>query len=239
MRYIWGSRRLSMAIIFLAALSFNNWLLALVFNRPLLFRGGSVSEFGVPTQPYSWVFRSMDILAGTLLIILAIWQAKHARSNAAGFRILVVATTVLGIANAIDGLLPLSCSETMDAGCNIPVSISLTHFAMPHHAYSSIAIGLCYLLLPLAGYVYAGRLKLRFFSLVSAALLATALLSLVSVTREYISKGSFSVHTWGFAQEVQMTLLGLWFISWFFAARADALYTSLLDRLSHRKKLSG
>lgn len=202
-------------MLFLAVLAFNNWLLGLIFDRRLLLHGAAVSELSVPSVPHAWLFRVLDIVSGVLFIVVALILAKRPPKKGKSHVFLITGTLVLGIANIVDGLFPLHCSDTANAACTIPVRISLTHFALPDHAYSSIIIGASYLALPLAGLIYSWLHKLRAFMIVSGVATIAALVSFATAIEHYIIKNSFSVHTLGFSQEAQMLLFGIWFIFWY------------------------
>lgn len=210
-----STKHISSAVLWLAVLSFNNWLLAIVFNRQLLLRDGSVSEFSVASQPHSWLFRSLDIISGLLFLAVAVLIYKKTRPGGIGARIIILATTLLAIGNFFDALIPLNCSEALSANCQLPVNISLTHLVLPDHAYSSIAIGLSYFLLPLGGFIYGKARGWRTFMYISAAVLAVALISFISVLGNYATKNSFSIRTFGLSQEIQMMVIGFWFVSWY------------------------
>lgn len=201
----------------LSALAFNNWLFALILNPHLLLKDGSVSEFSVPSQPYSWVFRVADVISGLLFLTLSAWALKFMRTNQKVHKwlyILAIGLAVFGIANIIDAWLPLDCSNTISSSCQVTVTLSLSHIILPSHAYSSVIIAVSYLLLPLAGYKYARANRLRAFEHVSLITLGVASLSLATAIQGYLHQSSFTVHTAGFSQEVQMLIVGWWLITW-------------------------
>lgn len=216
-------RNLPIALACLTALAFNNWLLASVLNPHLFLKDGSVSEFSVPSQPHSWVFRFADIVSGILFLALAVAVFKFMKTNQKTrnwIYILAAGLAVFGIANGVDALLPLNCSNTIGSSCEATVAISLRHLILPSHAYSSVIIAVSYFLLPLAGYKYALANKLRIFELVSLISLGVAILSLATAVGQYIRQNSFTVHTAGFPQEAQMLIVGVWLVVWFFSLRS-------------------
>ncbi len=206
----------------LAALSLNNWLLGLAFNRHLLFRGGAISEFSALDQPHHIVFRSLDVVGGALLIILAVILAK-AMVRASGYYILIFSTVALGLANMADALQPLKCSETLTASCWIPVKVSLSHLTIPSHGYSSVVIGVCYLALPVGGWIYANHIKSKALKITSIILSAIAVAYLLAAVAEYLITGAFSDKAWGPSQEIQTLLLGGWFIVWYRSTRKEPI----------------
>lgn len=217
MRLITKSWHAEAAILWLAVATFNNWLLAIFFNPALLMRDGSVSELSVISQPHAWLFRSLDIFSALLFLALAVLMGQKIRPLKLGGRLIILATVILGAGNFFDALIPLNCSQTLSSACQLPVNLSLHHLVLPDHAYSSIAIGLSYFLLPLGGLIYALQMRLRTFMQISALVLVIALISLFSVLGEYVAKNSFSVRTFGLTQEIQMLIIGLWFIFWYYS----------------------
>jgi hypothetical protein len=211
---------LKLTIIGLGALLYNNWLLGNWLNPNLFKNNGSVSEFSVHSQPHALVFRSLDIISGLLIVIIArmfanqLWRSKHEK-------IILLATTILGLANIMDALRALPCSETLSNKCVIPVSISLSHYQVPAHGYSSTAIALCYFLLPLMGLIYALKRRLWFISTISFLAVADALASFVSALINYIHSRSLSVYTSGAGQEVEMIILAIWLAAFYVSVVRD------------------
>jgi len=197
----------------LAGFCFNNWLFGLVLNHHLLFSRGAVSELSALDQPHQLLFRSLDVVAGILFVALAAVLARTTPRRR-GYKWLVYGTAALGIANVLDAFQPLACSETLNKSCVIPVQVSLSHLSIPTHGYSSIVIAICYLLLPLAGWAYAKGLKAKNFKFLSVALTVLATAYLLAAVLEYLISGTFSDKAWGPTQEVQMLLLGIWFVLW-------------------------
>lgn len=206
------SSKFILAIAALAALAFNNWLLGPLLNKLLFSSNGSVSEFSAITQPHYWVFRGLDIVSGSLFIILALLMSQKLSVVSKARTVLLWGTAIMGTANIIDALFSLPCSETLDSGCSLPVNISLNHFQMPSHGYSSIIIAICYFALPLAGFVYASAQKSRDLMVLSIIALAVALESFLSAILQYSVHRTFSVKSLGLGQEVQMTIMGIWLV---------------------------
>ncbi|GEM_PF-2419762 len=218
------SRYYLSAIACLAALTFNNWLLAFIFNRRLLLHDGSVSELAVINQPYSWLFRSMDILSGLLFIVLAVLAYRLRRATHTNRRwayILIIGLAVFGLANALDASFPLNCSNTLSRSCNLPIEIDFSRIVLPSHAYSSVTIAAGYFLLPLAGYMYARSNRLRSLERVSLITIGVAIFSFASAIHGYLHQKSLTVHTAGLPQEIQMLILGWWLLVWFYSIRPD------------------
>jgi hypothetical protein len=125
-------------------------------------------------------------------------------------RFLAVGIGVLGAANIFDAIFSLPCSETLSPSCSIPINLSPAHLQLPQHALSSVVIGVCYLLLPVAALVYALRRRLNTMAGLSTLLIVNSLWSLVSAVAEYIRAGAPTTKTSGGGQEVQMLVVGVW-----------------------------
>lgn len=194
-----------------AAILFNNWILGIFLNNHLFLTGGSVSEFSASTQPYHWLFRLLDIVSGLLLAGLGILiyrlLAGRRYYSWLGFGLLI-----LGLSNCMDAVLPLPCSGTVDAHCNAPVRISLHRVSLPTHVFSSTLIGLCYVLIPLAVYLYANRVGNQAMKLLSWVVLVSTLLFFGLLALESFYESSVFSHLAGYSQELQMILLGWLFV---------------------------
>ncbi len=220
------SRRYVSVIVFLAALTYNNWLLAFIFNRRLLLHDGSVSELSVISQPHSWLFRLMDILSGLLFIVLAVLAYRLMKTSHTSRRwayMLIIGVAAFGLANALDASFPLNCSDTLSRSCNMPIEIDFSRIILPSHAYSSLIIAVGYFLLPLAGYMYARSNRLRGLERVSLVTIGVAIFSCASAMHGYLHQKSLTVHTAGLPQEIQMLILGWWLVVWFYSIKPNEL----------------
>jgi hypothetical protein len=182
-----------------------------LLNHRLFAKNGSVSEYSATGQPYDWLFQSLDILSGTIIIFIGFSLWRKIGPSLIG-RALSAGLVVLGFANMIDATFILPCSQTLDSACNIPVNLSPHQFNVPPHAYSSVIIGVCYLVLPLLALIYSYRLQLNHLAAISLAAVASAIFSLLSVLIEYSKNGGPTTKTSGGGQEIQMLILGVWLV---------------------------
>jgi len=197
-------------VLTLAILTFNNWLLGLFFDRPLLLHGATVSELSVTGQPHYWLFRYLDITSGFLFIFLAGWLVKINNFDSKLGRFLVYSLAVLGLANIFDAILPLPCASTV-SNCVGLESLSLKHLVIPYHTYSSIVIGaVMYAVIPLGGFLYAKAYKLLKY--ISVANIALGIITLISAFFEFILLPNGHDHVVSFEQQLQMILLALWIV---------------------------
>lgn len=83
-----------------------SWLWAPLLNPGLSDRLSLISDYETPQQPYSWLFRLCDALAGLLIIGLA-WLLIHRNQKIIGWLVMVI-----GICFFLDPLLPTTCRMT-------------------------------------------------------------------------------------------------------------------------------
>jgi hypothetical protein len=209
-------RNLIPLIAVLAAATFNNWLLAPLFNYHLFASNGSVSEFSAVDQPYYLVFRTLDVFSGLLFVLLALLLAQFLKQKDRWRHVLILGLAVLGIANIMDAVFTLPCSETLDKACKVPINVSLRHLEIPSHGYSSTIIAICYFLLPLAGIIYGRAREFKYLTVFSVIAALVALFSFGSAIAEYANEQAFSVRTSGISQEAQMIVMGIWLATWAF-----------------------
>jgi hypothetical protein len=210
------------SVVALTALTYNNWLLGTWLN-PLLFNhNGSVSELSVSAQPHSLVFRLLDVVAGLLLVATAVLFIRQLQESKTGKFILIV-TALMGVANIADAINTLPCSETLSQACQVPVSISLSHFQVPAHGYSSSVIAVCYLLLPLGGLFLAYRKRFWPLTVLSLLMVAESLASLGSALANYARHHGVTVQTSGRGQEWEMIVLAAWLIGFYFYIQRPGL----------------
>lgn len=208
--YVRGRARL--VLVAGGVLTFNNWILSFFLNRRLLVNGGSVSEFSAITQPHNWIFRALDVAAGILLILIAYILSRPVRKPEKSWKVLVASTAILGIANIADALIPLPCSGIIERACQSLVHLSLSNLSLPSHVYSSTVIGICYLILPIAGFVYARYQKIKHLQLISLSTVAITLAFfgfLLNSSLHGYYNGSAAT---GFTQELQMLALSVWLV---------------------------
>ena len=213
-RRVIASKHLTFWTLLLAVLTFNNWFLAFFFNKRLLLGGGAVSELSALSQPHAYLFRVLDVVSGLLFVLAALLIIRHLGYIKTRLQyILVAATALFGLANALDALLPLNCSETINSTCNLTVRLSLTHPYIPDHGYSSALIALSYLLLPAIGLWLAFRYRFWALSAISAMTIIIAVISVLSFLAGFWVTHSWSIRATGLSQELQMIAFGLWFIA--------------------------
>ncbi len=80
------------------------WLWAPYLNHALDYRTALISQYETAFQPYSWLFRSCDVLAGLLLVLVAV-RCLHRPASKVAVRLLLV----IGAGMVLDPLLSTTC----------------------------------------------------------------------------------------------------------------------------------
>src|SRR5689334_15514184 len=84
------------AVAWLAALTFNSWALAFIFNRRLFLHGGSVSELSVHGQPAALMFEVLGIVSGILIGLYAVLASAYTIGESKSRQILIYGTLIFG-----------------------------------------------------------------------------------------------------------------------------------------------
>jgi len=206
------SKRAKLVVLTIAAaITYNDWLLSPFLNRHLWSKDGSLSEYSIASQPYHLVFRLIDVLSGILLIYIGFRIYKLIQQYKTG-RLFGLSVILLGVANILDACFVLPCSETLSNSCSVPISLSLHHFRMPAHAYSSSLIGLCYFILPMLALIFAYRKRLSRLVGFSLLVVLESLYSLGSLLVMYNRAGGPTTKASGSGQVIEMLLLGIWLV---------------------------
>ncbi|MEV7191492.1 DUF998 domain-containing protein [Streptomyces sp. NPDC093510] len=132
----------AVAVLLLAgALAYSTWSAEVFVPTGLSPRTAYVSELAAEDQPYGTFFRTLDFLAGLLVLVAAasalLRLPLRDRWSAAGW----AGLALFGAATAADSRLPLSCAATADAGCAAREragAVPWTHTA--HTVSSSLAV---------------------------------------------------------------------------------------------------
>lgn len=140
--------RTKMLLLFAALfVLYNDWLLGPLFNAHASTRTSLISELSARTQPYHWVFQILDILAGSVTLMLLPWLWQYLRKLNLQYSLVLFAAVVsIGADNILDALLPISCAPSIDQQCNLIKTHSLLTQA---HLIESTAIGLVTFAAPL------------------------------------------------------------------------------------------
>ncbi len=127
--------RVSVVLAVVAGLAYCSWPLGYVLN-PLVSRRGLASELGALHQPYNWLFIALDVLAGALIVAVAILLWRGPDGHVRG--IVLANFALFGVLTAIDALLPMTCEPSLTT-CP-----SLSHQPMLIlHGIASISASIC------------------------------------------------------------------------------------------------
>lgn len=97
----------------LAGAIYNSWPLGFWLNPKVSNGGGLASELEGLHQPYNWVFILLDIVTGSLVVIVValLWQ-KHMRILG---KVALASFALFGLFTIIDALLPMPCEPSVAA----------------------------------------------------------------------------------------------------------------------------
>lgn len=95
---------------FLFLLSATTWLWAPYLNHGLSSRTTLISQYEVPGEPFSWLFRAGDILAG-LLVMAAAYTLLRSPKH----RVLAVLLFIAGVGFTLDPILTTTCRHVLNA----------------------------------------------------------------------------------------------------------------------------
>lgn len=108
-----GMQIKSRRTIFIWQLSFllcaTSWLWAPILNHALSSRTSLISQYETATQPYAWLFRLGDVLAGLLVVVLAYFFKKIDK------KMMAFIVAIIGVGMIADPLLTTSCKVVGNA----------------------------------------------------------------------------------------------------------------------------
>ena len=99
-----------------AAFAYGAWPVEWILDRRLSARRSFVSELGALTQPDAWVFNSLDLVAGVIVVALAFALAREIRGGQL-FTLGCVCLGVFGAGDTAEALLPMDCAPSLSARC--------------------------------------------------------------------------------------------------------------------------
>jgi hypothetical membrane protein len=201
------------------AAAYDSFLLARPLDSTLDPVNSYVSELGVRTQPASGVFRASDVLAGLLIVVLALMLRdglpRHRRREAGR-----AALAIAGAASVFDGWHPMGCAPSIEAACRPhPDVVGLIVQLREAHTVSSV-IGV---VAGLASMVLLGSLLReipRWRRLGELGLLAALVVIALGLLELPLSLAN---HWVGLVERLQV----LWMSGWFAALALLALRTAL------------
>jgi hypothetical protein len=199
-------------LLVLGALTYTAWALEAVLTTDLAPAHTYVSELAARNQPYGTLFRTTDLLAGTL-----VWAAGLLASlrlpfpgwwTKAGWAGLVL----FGTATAVDSRLPLSCAPTADPACAAQERAGLVPVAHSAHSVSS-TVALCGILVAMVALTLTARRYAPGAPLArSGPALVTLELAATAWTLTAIAVQETGHDGWGLgvAQRLQVGVIAVW-----------------------------
>ncbi|MFJ2258553.1 DUF998 domain-containing protein [Streptomyces sp. NPDC087844] len=189
-------------LLALAALTYSAWTMEALLPTSLPPAHTYVSELAATDQPYTTLFRTADLLAGTLVCAAA--ATLSARRTPPTAR---AALFLFGAATAVDSRLPLSCTPTTDPNCAARETAALVPWTHSAHTVSS-TVALCGILVAMVTLTRTTRTAPSYAgpTLVVLELAATAW-TLVAIAALESGHDGWGV---GIAQRLQVGVIAIW-----------------------------
>ncbi|WP_175954768.1 DUF998 domain-containing protein [Schaalia sp. Marseille-Q2122] len=143
---------LACLLLVLGALAYNNWALSSTLNPDLPAAAAFVSEYSVPSQPNSLIFRAMDAVSGALVLIAAIMVGIHRHllrvsgcvtrymAPPEGWSILAWLGTVLfALSTMADAAFPMTCALSILPPAEATAPPCVGPLASAHDVTSTLA----------------------------------------------------------------------------------------------------
>jgi hypothetical protein len=107
-----GMSRLGWRIICFAVLAgalYYSWPLGYWLN-PAVGQHGLASDLEATGQPYNWLFTTLDVVSGALILLVTIWLARAWRPFMnISIKFILWGYGLFGVLTATDALLPMNC----------------------------------------------------------------------------------------------------------------------------------
>lgn len=200
---MWHPRTKTLLLCTAIFVFYNDWLLGPFINNRISNRYSLISELSARTQTYHWIFQTLDILAGLMILSALPWLWRFLHKF--DFRyalILFITIASIGVDNIADALMPISCAPSVDESCNLLGTHSLLTQA---HLVESTAIGIITFVAPLLWW-WSGRLT---HTLIARASLWFVILQLF-VGSSILLTRKFGFNDIGIFQRIYVLGIGLW-----------------------------
>ncbi|PSM41300.1 DUF998 domain-containing protein [Streptomyces dioscori] len=184
-------------LLALAALTYSAWTLEALLGTGLPPTHTYVSELAATNQPYTTLFRTTDLLAGTLVCAAAATMSAGRIPRTAR-----AALFLFGAATAVDSRLPLSCTPTTDPECAANETAALVPWTHSAHTVSS-TVALCGILVAMATLTRTTRMGPALLALELAAT-AWTLAAIAALETGHAGWGV------GIAQRLQVGVIAIW-----------------------------
>lgn len=196
---IWGKYWLAG----LLTLLYNDWVFETAFNPHISPKHSLISELSALSQPYHWIFQTLDISAGllTLAFVIVVWRLTVGLSTRS--RLLLAGLfAFVGIDSIVDASLPVACAPSMDPQCRVWATHALLTTA---HGIESNIAGCAIVLLPVAWWwQYRGKhtiiAQISFWFTIMQIIIGMGALAVRLSGRD----------TYGILQRIYESGLGIW-----------------------------
>lgn len=211
-------------LLFAGALLYNNWVLSAAYNPGLPAASAFVSEYSVPTQPNSEIFRAMDVASGVLILVAAFMIGIHrhllrvsgyvTRYLAApeGWSMVAWAGTVLfAVATIADAAFPMTCAVSTLSAAEADAPPCVGPLALAHDV-TSTAAGMGAIIAVCATLVMLGRYYGRVWrgSAMMWALCVLALCHIACASYTFVGALTPGLPFTGYVQRAAIGSLSLW-----------------------------
>jgi Protein of unknown function (DUF998) len=100
----------------IAAASYSSFLISPWTHSPGSASRGFISELEAPGQPYAWLYRSSDVLAG-IGILIAAWAVSQLVAGRRWSAAAVALLALTGVGSVLDGATSMRCDPGTSARC--------------------------------------------------------------------------------------------------------------------------
>ncbi len=200
---MWHPRAKTLLLCAAIFIFYNDWLLGPFLNSHISNQYSLISELSARTQAYHWVFQTLDILAGLMILSVLPWLWRFLHKFDFHYAVLLFITIAsIGVDNIADALMPISCAPSVDASCSLLGTHSLLTEA---HLIESAAIGIVTFVAPLLWW-WSGRLT---HTLIARASLWFVVLQLFVGSGILLTR-MIDVNVIGIFQRIYVVGIGLW-----------------------------
>lgn len=194
---------------FAGIILYNNWLLGIFVNWPATKVGATTSELSVSGQPLFMVFRSLDVVAGILLILGAIAITNLAKKRWQKLTVFWV-LVAFALSMIFDVIAPLDCSSALSQICAQKEQLGLVSWLDIAHMIESPIFYALLLLLP---FIFLQQTKnihktFRWLTWLSWALLLAMPIWGVEAAIRFMNHAA----VYGFEQRIFDILFTTWFV---------------------------
>lgn len=213
-------------LLFFGALAYNNWALSPTYNPELPAASAFVSEYSVPSEPHSAIFRGMDAASGVLVAIATLMVGVHRHllrvsgrvtrymAPPEGWSILAwLGALLFGIATLADAIFPMTCTLSTLSPAEAAAPPCVGPLASAHDITSTLA-GAGAIIALVATTLLLGRYygKSWHRAPMMWAFILLALCHVVSASYTFVAALMPGLPFLGYVQRLSIAALSLWAI---------------------------